>query len=332
MKILVLGGTLFIGLHTVKKLINMGHDVSVFHRGKHTQDLPKNLHRIIGDRKNLQDFKEEFKKLSPEVVLDMVPFSDLTAKKVVETFKGIVKRVVAISSCDVYKAYGIINESEPKNTSIQNEVITEHSPLRTVFYPYKGKIPQMEGYDKILAEKVYMNEPELSATILRLPMVYGNKDQQHRLFPYLKRMDDKRPKIIVDEITAKWRACRSYVGNVADAISLAIIDNRAEGKIYNVAEPYNFTEEEWIKQIAGITKWKGEIVIIPKEKMPSPGNLSQHLAIDSTKIRNELGYKETVPLTKAIKKTIEWERTNPPTQINPDIFDYEKEDKMLSEL
>lgn len=168
MKILVLGGTLFIGLHTVKKLINMGHDVSVFHRGKHTQDLPKNLHRIIGDRKNLLDFKEEFKKLSPEVVLDMVPFSDLTAKKVVETFKGIVKRVVAISSCDVYKAYGIINESEPKNTSIQNEVITEHSPLRTVFYPYKGKIPQMEGYDKILAEKVYMNEPELSAIMSTL--------------------------------------------------------------------------------------------------------------------------------------------------------------------
>ena len=39
MNILVIGGTRFIGAHTVARLAEAGHTVTVFHRGKHNADL-----------------------------------------------------------------------------------------------------------------------------------------------------------------------------------------------------------------------------------------------------------------------------------------------------
>jgi nucleoside-diphosphate-sugar epimerase len=43
-----------------------------------------------------------------------------------------------------------------------------------------------------------MNQNEFPVTILRLPALYGPGDKRHRLFPYLKRMDDVRPAILVE--------------------------------------------------------------------------------------------------------------------------------------
>src|SRR5207249_1224013 len=112
-------------------------------------------------------------------------------------------------------------------------------------YPYRKNPPRksddadqwMDDYEKILAERTVKGNPLLPGTVLRLPMVYGPRDDQHRLFPYLKRMDDKRPAILLDEDVAQWRWTRGYVENVAAAIALAVVDERAIGRIYNVGEP-----------------------------------------------------------------------------------------------
>ena len=60
-------------------------------------------------------------------------------------------------------------------------------------------------------------------------MVHGPRDYQHRLFPYLKRMDDGRPAIVLDEDRARMRVTRGYVEDVAAAIALAATDPRASG-------------------------------------------------------------------------------------------------------
>jgi nucleoside-diphosphate-sugar epimerase len=44
-----------------------------------------------------------------------------------------------------------------------------------------------------------MGTAGLPGTVLRLPTVYGPGDYQHRLFEYLKRMDDGRPAILLGE-------------------------------------------------------------------------------------------------------------------------------------
>jgi hypothetical protein len=57
-----------------------------------------------------------------------------------------------------------------------------------------------------------------------------------------------------------------------------------------------------------------------------PGNSAQHWIADSTLIREELGYREPIPLDEAIHRTINWERSLPPGDFNPHPFDYTAED------
>jgi nucleoside-diphosphate-sugar epimerase len=114
MKILVIGGTNFIGPPVVRRLCGMGHEVTVFHRGKSIAELPSDVHHILGEslrhtfgeRTHLDEFKNKFKEISPQVVLDMFAYTEQDAQTLMNTFKGIAQRVVAISSMDVYRAYG----------------------------------------------------------------------------------------------------------------------------------------------------------------------------------------------------------------------------------
>jgi hypothetical protein len=60
-------------------------------------------------------------------------------------------------------------------------------------------------------------------------------------------------------------------------------------------------------------------------------NTNQHLVVDITRIREELGYVELVPPDEAFRRTAEWERTHPPQEIDPQSFDYAAEDAVLHE-
>ena len=54
--------------------------------------------------------------------------------------------------------------------------------------------------------------------------------------------------------------------------------------------------------------------------------------MSSARIRTELAYIEPVPADFAIARTIEWERANPPAQLDPAQFDYAAEDAAFEEL
>jgi nucleoside-diphosphate-sugar epimerase len=73
--------------------------------------------------------------------------------------------------------------------------------------------------------------------------------------------------------------------------------------------------------------WDGKIVPIPGGKMPVPFNTAQDLTVDSTRIRDELGYREVVD-REALQETVEWERKH-----LPDLpVDYPQEDRLLADL
>jgi len=173
----------------------------------------------------------------------------------------------------------------------------------------------------------------LAGTICRLPMVYGPGDNLRRFHPVLKRIDDGRRAIIHEEGLAAWKTPRGYVENVAAALGLAAVDDQAAGRIYNVAETPAFSELEWARKIAAATGWAGDFVVLPWDRTPEhlrqPGNSAQHWEADSTRIRDELGYCEPVPIEEGIRRTIEWERANPPGEFNPHRFDYAAEDAAL---
>jgi nucleoside-diphosphate-sugar epimerase len=154
--------------------------------------------------------------------------------------------------------------------------ITENSPLRTKLYPYRGKMlraeddPQswLDHYDKIPAERVVLAHPGLSSTILRLPPVYGSARFPAPHVSLSQRMLDGREAMLIDEREARWRWTHGYVENVADAITLAVIDSRGSGRIYNVGEPFALSRAEHIRQIAQAANWPGRIVTLPSERAP----------------------------------------------------------------
>jgi nucleoside-diphosphate-sugar epimerase len=271
------------------------------------------------------------------VVVDLILSSGAQAGRLMETFRGIAKRVVAASSIDVYRACGVLHGSE--EGPLEPVPLTEDSALRTTPRTYPPESVKMlqkifhwldDEYDKIPVERAILGDPELPGTVLRLPMIYGPGDHLRRFHPVLKRIDDGRRRILLEEGWAAWRSPRGYVDNVAAAIALAAVSGQAAGRVYNVAERPAYSEREWAGKIAEATGWTGEFVTLPKDRTPphlvQPGNSAQHWEADSSRIRRELGYREPVPLDEAIRRTIEWERANPPTEFNPYRFDYAAEE------
>jgi nucleoside-diphosphate-sugar epimerase len=348
-KLLVLGGTGFIGPHVVRRLVAAGHGVTIAHTGTHEAELPESVRHLHteGVRRGGRDLTEvadHAARSRPDAVLDMAPMSQDDARRAVEALRGRTGRLVAISSGDVYRAYDRLRGKDPGPPD--PTPLTEDSPLRDRLYPYRGEnLPVgeaerrwLDDYDKILVERVVMAEPSLPGTILRLPMVYGPGDPQRRFFNqcHLKRMLDRRPAILLDEALAGWRCLWGYVENVAAAVALALTDPRAAGRVYNVAEPEPVPEAEWIARVGRAADWRGEIIPLPKERLPEhlgwSRNAEQDWAMSSERIRRELGYREVVPQDEALRRTVAWERANPPESFDPAKYDYAAEDRVLAEL
>src|SRR5580704_16756160 len=339
MRILLIGGNGFIGRFVVAALQQQEHAVAVFHRG--TSALPAGVGEIRGDRNHLNASADELKRFVPDVVIDFVISSGRQAEELINTFRGATGRVVMLSSIDVYRAVALSYGTE--SGPLQEVPLTEESELRRSFHPYPAEsMPLMrkifpwvtDDYDKIPAERIVMNDPELPGTVLRLPMVYGPGDRLHRFYPVVKRIADGRDHIIFADELAGWRSPRGYVENVAAAIALAATDDRAERRTYNVCEEPSFSELEWARKIAGEMRWKGEFVVLPTERTPrhllKPGNAAQHWTASSVRIRHELGYEEPVAIEDAIRQTIRWERENPPADGLPTQFDYTAEDAAVA--
>jgi len=340
MKILVIGGTGFIGPHVIRALVASGHEVAVFHRSACAAELPAGVQEILGDRRELEVHQTAFKAFGPEIVLDVILSSGRRAADLMHLFRGKARRVVAVSSMDVYRACGVLHGSEPGD--LEPLPLTEESPLRTVLRTYPPENIKMlqsvfgwldDEYDKIPVEQAVLGDPKLPGSVVRLPMVYGPGDPLHRFFPLLKRIDDGRKVILFADVVAEWRGCKGYVENVGAAIALAAVSEKAAGRIYNVAEPDVPTEREWAERVARDTGWPGRIVVLPREKTAKhlilPGNTRQHWVASSQRIREELGFREPVGPEEALRRTIEWERTHPPP-IDPTQFDYAAEDAALS--
>ncbi len=161
-------------------------------------------------------------------------------------------------------------------------------------------------------------DPDFPVTVVRLPAIHGPGDYLHRLYPYVKRMDDGRPAILLDQVEATWRWVRGYVEDIAHALALATTAENAAGQVYNVAEAIAYSEAEWVHRIARVHGWSGEVVAVPPERLPPamrPSerfDLRQDYAVDSSRIRRELGYTETIDTDEALRRTIRWEREHPP--------------------
>ena len=337
MRILILGGNGFIGRFLTPQVVAAGHEVAIVHRSAE-RTIP-GADAIAADHRDLPSRAAALRAFRPDVVVDLLLSSGRQAADLLTVFRGHAGRLVAISSMDVYRATAVMHGADAG--PLAPLPLTEESALRTGALTYPPPVLEMlkglfgwvdDEYDKVAVERVVQEDSALPATVLRLPMIHGPGDQLHRLFPLLKRMDDGRAAIPMAEHVGAWRGSRGYVENIAAAITLAATDDRAAGRTYNVGDAESLSELEWGRCVGEAAGWRGRFVVLPDDQVPPhlrmPGRLEQHWVTDTSRIRRELGYAEPVDQLTGLRRTIEWERGNPPP-VNPAMFDYDAEDRAV---
>lgn len=246
------------------------------------------------------------------MVLDTIAYTEKEAAALVSALRGLAKRLVVLSSQDVYASYGRLLglEAGPADPA----PAAEDAPLRESRYPYRAKARPGEtayDYEKILVELAAASEPALPATILRLPCVYGAGDPHHRVGQVLARIREGEP-LLIDRTKAGWRWTRGAVENVGESIALAVMDGRASGRTYNVGEGTASTEEEWTQRILAAAGRTVEIRRVSREELPAgeaePYDFRHDLIADTGRIRRELGDREAGAPDAALAAAVGWER------------------------
>lgn len=274
----------------MRQLGAAGHAVTVYHRGEHNAELPTGVRHICRAEATMPivRFPAELLTPRPDVVVHMIAMGEADARAAAGFFGGRTRRMVWISSGDVYLAYGRFVGVEPG--PLIAGLLDENARVRSVLFPYSDPSKPADDlantYDKILVERIAMDDPQLPGTVLRLPKVYGPGDNADLSTVYAFREH------------SHWRWTHGYVENVAAAITLAALNPHAQGRIYNVGEEYTPTIEERLAKL-------------PPSEIPANTdpkfNFEQDIAYDTTRIRRELGYREIVPEESAMRMTLEHE-------------------------
>jgi nucleoside-diphosphate-sugar epimerase len=245
------------------------------------------VHQIIHPRSvmPIQKFPAKLFEFGPDVVIHTVAMGAVDAQAAVSAFAGRAGRLVLLSSGDVYRAYGRFTRIEPGTP--EEGLLSEDAPLRTKLYLYREQATSQEAleywYEKILAERAVGSEPGLPATILRLPKVYGPGSDEDLSTIYRYRHQPN------------WRWTHGFVENVAAAVAIAATHHAAVGRVYNVGEASTPTIGERLARLP-------PSAIEPD--LNSPFDFAQNIAYDTSRIRNELGYRESVSEEEGVLRTL----------------------------
>lgn len=110
LRILILGGTGFIGPHQVRYAVSRGHQVTVFNRGKREADLPAGVEHLTGDRD--KGALDALKGREWDVCIDNPTSTPFWVRDAGKMLKGKVKHYVYISSISVYSDNSTPNAAE----------------------------------------------------------------------------------------------------------------------------------------------------------------------------------------------------------------------------
>lgn len=289
------------------------------HRGVlEPDDMPKVQH-LHTERADLGAHVDELARFAPDAAVDCRALTRSDAETAVAAFgPGI--RLAVISSVDVYRGFGALNH----NRETDPVPLDEDSPVRTERYPYRGKMPGYEEYDKLDVEEVYLGH---GATALRLPMVYGEHDYQLREEFILRRVRAGRSRIPFGAGT--WLTCRGYVRDIARGAILALASPDAAGEVFNLCEDRCYSIGLWSRMILEAAGSKAELVRVSDELLPEDlkptGSMPQHIAASAHKARTRLGWTTSDPF-ETLRTTVRWHLERPPAK--PDL-DFSADDRAL---
>jgi nucleoside-diphosphate-sugar epimerase len=312
-RVLILGGTRFIGRRIAADLVARGDEVTVVHRGQTETAEPDGCAHWHADRAAFAGLAGRTRDLGPDAVIDTRALTKADAEAVLPYLPE--AHLVLLSSIDVYRAYELIladRGGEPVP-------ISEESPLRQGRYPLRGLLPGLgEHYDKLDVEPGYLAR---GGTALRLAMIYGEHDGQRREEFILRRVRAGRSRIPVG--AGNTLDTRCYVGDVAAAV-LATLDRpaAAAGQVFNVGDAVTGTVRDYAVRILAASGHQAELVTVPDDLLPADmeetKSMAQHFLIDSRKAMDRLGWRPTDP-AQTIPASVRWHLAHPPEDPGQDF-------------
>lgn len=298
-KILILGGTNFIGRNLVEKLIELdSYDLCLFNRQKSAAELFPSISKIKGDRES-EDIKQ-IEGTDWDYVIDLSCYYPDALRKVLSTLKSI-DRYIFISTCSVY-------DNQDKQVQLKNE---ESEILSCSLEEEKDHSPASYGNRKAECERILQNSG-FAYTILRPALVFGKYDPTDRLYYWLYQARSQKQLVLPENGERLFST--TYVMDLVESIIRALKSNGASS-IYNVVTKPQSSIKEIIEIASADTLEEKSLIHAPAEFLKQEGIKEwmdmplwingDHFTYRNDKLKQELGLPFT-DFRKAIIDTIQY--------------------------
>lgn len=320
MKVLILGGTRFVGLRACQLLIGAGAQVTALHRGITGAPHP-GVRSVVGDRSQ-PDGLAGLGDARFDAVLDFSGyFSDWT-RAAAETLAGRVGHYVFISSGAVYRPSAELPWPES----------TPFGPV-----PIWGRYGEEKVASETLLWEAYA-KGQFGLTCFRFPFILGPGNFADRESFVFSRLEAGRPILLPDGGRALNQFV--YVEDVARALLAALErPDVAAGQAYNCTYNRAMTNRGWVELCADVLGAEAQIVPIDEDALhvaaatvdltnlvfPYP---SEHYILDGAKLTRELGTQITTGNRRMVEEYANWWES----ATNHSPRRYEREDKALAAL
>ena len=307
MRVLVIGGTRFIGRATVPELLRRGHEVTIFHRGQTPNPFGDRVTEVLGDRLDRAAVGRAVGSRPFDAVVDIAyAWDSRTGAReisyVADALRHPPERYVYLSSVSVYAGGPL--------------PLTEES----------RRDPMLGAYseDKIAAEDFLFDahrRGRFAVSIVRPPYVYGPWNNIPREGWFWDRILAGRPVIVPDggATLFQWAAWK----DVAWALGECLGNPAAAGQAFNIAEADPLTYAAFIDRLAQVAERPVEKASVPRKRIQSLGgsqfgskmyfgatlDAEVDFSVSIDKARRLLGFHPTDPI-EGLRETFDWYRTH----------------------
>jgi nucleoside-diphosphate-sugar epimerase len=295
---LVVGGTRFVGRHTVEELLEEDYEVTIFNRGNHENPFADRdgVDRFEGDRTNDAALERAREESDPEVVIDCVAYYPRDVRTATRIFEDVDAYVYVSSGA----AYG--TEEMPKR-----EGETDLEPCSTDQATDDSQ--SSYGARKAEGDRAVFEAAKrgVNAMSVRPPIVYGPHDYTERFDYWIDRVNRFDRVIVPGDGTNVWH--RVYVEDLARGLRL-VAEEGTPGEAYNVADRRMLTLREMVEEIATALETEIEVVTAGERELAaadlSPADFvlyREYPHVLSTCKVADLGYEST-PVAEAMDRTV----------------------------